>query len=307
MLRNRRKPTASFPIRMTLLAAAIAICAADARAQSSEDFTDASGQVTVRIYTGPEVTGEINNTTVSVDTDFVLVGGGAEVEGMGSPGALLTASYPDQNLTTWHASSKDHILTYSHKLRAYAIGLRLAGVSSTQLRSYMVLVTQNSGTGEHVSAVAALPPGYLLVGGGGRANWSTAGLLLTESYPNAFQWVASAKDHWITEYGSVDSFAIGITSGTIPGFGSLSVNYNSAVTWANSGYGVADVTVPTGWVLSSVGGQAQYNGQGRMLCQLVPYVDPPTYSRPGGLAMSKDHYKYDSGYTTAFAVAISKK
>jgi hypothetical protein len=272
-----------------------------------QDFTDASGDVTVRLYTGPWVFGQHNSTTVSVDSDFVLVGGGAEVSGMGNPGALLTGSYPDLNLTTWHAESKDHETPYAHYLRAYAIGLRLNGVSSVQLRSYMVLVTQSSTRAQHPNAVAALPPGYLLIGGGARANWTGPGLLLTESYPSSFQWVASAKDHQITEFGSVDAFAIGITSGSIPGFGSLSATYNSASTFISTGYGTASALVPTGWVLSSMGGQAQYQGQGRMLTQLIPYSDPPANSRPGGRVTSKDHSFADAGSTSAYVVAIQKQ
>jgi len=124
-----------------------------------QDFTDWSGQVHVRVYLGPWVYGQHNVTTVSVDTDYVLVGGGAEIYGAGNPGALLTASNPDLNLTTWHASSKDHVNPYPHSLRAYAIGLRLDGVSSTDLRNYMVLVTQTSTPAHHPNAIAALPPG----------------------------------------------------------------------------------------------------------------------------------------------------
>jgi hypothetical protein len=272
-----------------------------------QDFADWSGQVHIRLFLGPWVYGQINNTTVSVDTDYVLVGGGAEIYGLGNPGALLTASYPDLNLTTWHAASKDHEKPFPHYLRAYALGLRLDGVSSTELRNYMVLVTQTSVQAQHPNAVAALPPGYLLIGGGARANWSGAGLLLTESYPNAFQWVASAKDHRIASSGTVDAFAIGITSGSIPGFGSLSATYNSVTTFISTGYGSASVLVPTGQVLSSVGGRAQYSSAGRMLVQMIPYSDPPAFSRPGAYVTSKDHFSVDGGYTTAYVVSIQKQ
>lgn len=291
-----------FGLRSALIAAFLLLVSGAAFAI---DLTDASGQVTVRIYFGPWVYGQHNNTSISVDSDFVLVGGGAEIYGPGHPGALLTGSYPDSNLITWHASSKDHESRYLHSLRAWAIGLRLNGVSSTELRNHMILVTQASTESPRPNAVAALPPGYLLVGGGARANWDGAGVLLTDSYPSAFQWVASAKDHRLSDPGTVDAFVIGITSGSIPGFGSLSATYNSSTTYINTADGTASVQTPVGWVLTSVGGQAQYSSGGRMLWQLFPYGYAP--NRGAARATSKDHNIVSSGYTSAYAISIQKQ
>jgi hypothetical protein len=282
----------------------------------TQDFTDASGEVIVRVYTGPWVYGQHNTTSVSVDSDFVLVGGGVMISQwanpdflLGEPGALLTASYPNSNLTTWHAASKDHGTAYPHYLRAYAIGLRLSGVSSVQLRSYMVLPPPTSSSGHHPSAVASLPPGYLLVGGGARANGNPQrGLLLTASYPYSFhQWGASAKDHHFSDLGSVDAFAIGIQQ-SIPGFGVLSASYISASSFAQTSYGVASVQAPTGWVQSSVGGRAQYIGAGRLLTDLFPFCEPSS-NRLGAKAISKDHLgPYNTaGDTYAYTVFIQKQ
>jgi len=94
----------------------------------TSDFVDASGTVTVRIkQCTPTASQEINTTTCPVDSGFVLIGGGAEILGEGSPGALLTASFPDFDLTTWTASSKDHHLAFAHRLSAYSVGLKLRG------------------------------------------------------------------------------------------------------------------------------------------------------------------------------------
>src|SRR5918992_3289786 len=203
----------TFIITMLLLGSSVVF------GQNFTEFTDASGEVIVRVYTGPWVYGQHNTTSVSVDTDFVLVGGGAmisqwqnEDDLLGQPGALLTKSYPTSNFTTWHAASKDHGTAYPHYLRAYAIGMRLSGVSSVQLRDYMIFVPQTSSAGHHPTAVASVPPGYLLLGGGARANGTPQrGLLLTASYPySSHEWVASAKDHHFSEMGTVDAFAIGI-------------------------------------------------------------------------------------------------
>ena len=300
----------TFIITMLLLASNVVF------GQNFTEFTDASGEVIVRVYTGQWVYGQHNTTSVSVDTDFVLVGGGAMISQwqnpddlLGQPGALLTKSYPNSNFTTWHAASKDHGTIYWHYLRAYAIGMRLSGVSSVQLRSYMVIVQQTSSTGHHPTAVASVPPGYLLLGGGARANGSLArGLLLTASYPYSFhEWMASAKDHHFSELGTVDAFAIGIQQ-SIPGFGVLSATYNNALTSVDTGYGVASIQAPTGWVVSSVGGRAQYSGPGRLLTDLFPYWEPSS-NRLGAKAISKDHLGpyYTPGDTFAYTVSIQKQ
>lgn len=271
------------------------------------DFTDASGTVTVRIkQCALTASQEVNTTTCPVDSGFVLIGGGAEIFGEGSPGALLTASFPDLGLTTWTASSKDHRLTFFHQLRAYSVGLKLAGVTASTLRANMAVVSVRSTPSEHPSTGISVPGGFNLVSGGARANWVTEGQLLTRSIPSGFQWLAASKDHDVAEVGTVDAFAIGLTSGTIPGFGSIDVNVGQTSTSVSTGYGTANRIVPAGFVLASIGGDAQFNGAGRMLTDLIPFGDAPSDIAAGATVTSKDHKFQDSGITTAYVVAIRK-
>lgn len=273
----------------------------------SSDFVDASGAVTVRIKQCPLTALQQRNTaTCSVDSDFVLIGGGAEIFGEGSPGALLTASFPDAGLTTWTASSKDHHLAFVHQLRAYSVGMKLAGVPASTLRNFMTMVSVSSTRSERPATSITVPGGFNLIGGGARANWATEGQLLTRSMPGPSQWFAASKDHVVAEVGTVDAFAIGITSGTIPGFGSIDVTMTQNSTSVPTGYGTANRAVPVGWVLASIGGDAQFSGSGRMLTDLIPSVDAPITSTPGATIRSKDHEVQSSGTTTAFVVAIRK-
>jgi len=62
------------------------------------------------------------SATASVQSGYVLVGGGAEVNWQGA-GNLLTASYPDGQ-GGWIAASKDHIVSDPAVIIAYAIGIR---------------------------------------------------------------------------------------------------------------------------------------------------------------------------------------
>lgn len=273
----------------------------------SEDFTDASGTVTIRVRQCA-ASAYLHAPTAScgVDSDFVLVGGGAEVIGEENPGALLTASYPDLGLTSWTASSKDDRISYLNSVRPYSIGLRLAGVSASTLRSNMRVVMAHSAPAEHPAVSAALPAGFVLIGGGAKANWSGEGQMLTSTYPiDSTHWFAASKDHLAAEVGTVDSYAIGITTGTIPGFGSsLDVMTNVAYFYQSSGYGTAAIAEPGGWVGSSIGGDARYTSWGRMLTDLIPFVDGASVE--GALVRSKDQVAYDGGYTFAYLLSVRR-
>src|SRR5688572_21603142 len=100
-----------------------------------------------------------------------------------------------------------------------------AGEKYEQIRHSLIQILNY----HHPTAVASVPSGYLLVGGGARANGSLQlGLLLTASNPSSFhEWMASAKDHHFSESSTVTAFAIGIQQ-SIPGFGVLNAAYNSA-------------------------------------------------------------------------------
>lgn len=127
--------------------------------------TKTLGNITVRYYTcGWSGSGQRNSATCTVDSDFVLVGGGAEIKDNGEPGALLTASYPEGDSRI--ARSKDHIRAYPHQTRAYAIGLRLAGLNKANLQKSVKTVLKAVGPTAHPSATIVAPAGELILSGG---------------------------------------------------------------------------------------------------------------------------------------------
>src|SRR4051812_24714026 len=109
---------------------------------SSHDFTDWSGRITVRVtqcdWTLPAQYPSATCPIAQASPTFSLVGGGAEVEGLGNPGALLTASYPDINTQSWIVKSKDHGSYYPHRLRAYSIGLQVQGFTPDALATHLL-------------------------------------------------------------------------------------------------------------------------------------------------------------------------
>lgn len=259
--------------------------------------TDWSGRVETQIWecaVGPVQHGAAG---CSVDPEYVLIGGGAWADyGTGREGALLTSSHPENDmLQTWVAASKDHLKTQLHTLRVWAVGLRLIGVSRQTLRANMSYTETTSTFVQHPQGTVSVPPGFLLVGGGARVNWSGAGNLLFQSFPtSSTQWTARSKDHGQTSPATITVKAIGLRP-TISGFGSLDIAARQAsTTFVGTSIGTATGRVEDGWVLGTVGGRATFNGQGRLLFRMSPTTNF------NFTVASKDHVFVDGGGTTAF-------
>lgn len=278
---------------------------------SVSQITDWSGDVEIALWeatTGPNAHPSVS---VDVDNDYACIGGGAYIDhaSWGSYGALLTESRPKTgNFTGWRASSKDHIYTNIHKLTVYAIGLKLNGVSVSDLKTYYLAMTDaTSGTGHNPSVTtssSAFPTGWKVVGGGAEAIWTGTGQLLTASMPSGTkQWTAISKDHYYTDLGQVRAYAIALQEEDIPGFGDLDIEYKGgSSSYTSSGSDDANVTVSSDYVIGCAGGEATWSGYGRMLWRM--------YFNSGVtqvLVESKDHIVTSSGYTRAYLTQIRKR
>ncbi|MCX8489708.1 MAG: hypothetical protein ORN54_01425 [Cyclobacteriaceae bacterium] len=269
----------------------------------SQEFTDVSGLVKIKLFYesfGP-TSYNISNS-VHVDADYVLVGGSAWVENT-EAGALLTESRPDFYNNDWYATSKEHAYFDSHTLHIVAIGLRLEGVTSDALRSYMQVFSIPGGTQSAPSASVTIPTGYLLLGGGTKINWTAPGNLLVHSYPAGNTWNSKGKDHLYSSPASITSYAIAIQDVNIPGFGFLESAISSASQFSSSGTKTVGVTIPSGWIVTCPGGRVSYGSWGRMLTGIQIPTDSPFTSS----VTSKDQGYADGGTTFAYAVRIRKK
>jgi hypothetical protein len=256
---------------------------------------------------------QANVATCAVSPSQVLVGGGAEIEGNGSPGALLTGSYPDQGggLTTWVAESKSHSVSYPHRLRAYALGLTLEGLTASQLRANMFQGFVTSTTASHPSTSAGVASSRILVGGGARALFGGAGQLLTRSYPDfsgaSLRWFAGSKDHGTGDPGTVRAYAIGINrcpAGYVGGCLKSSVAFECLFNHGGGYQSALRSGVGPQHAMVSIGGEAYWNGNGRMLADLIPAVSA-TAPNIYGLVRTKDHGVADGGATCADVLAIA--
>lgn len=131
-------------------------------ALTSVDYYDSTGLVHIQVKTCDwTAAAEHNVTACTVNPGFVLVGGGAEVENSASGGGLLTKSFPANN-TTWFAASKDHVVAYAHRLRAYAVGMALQNMTSTALSSLVTITSATSSAG-HAPSVQVNAPNFNVV------------------------------------------------------------------------------------------------------------------------------------------------
>lgn len=145
------------------------------------------------------------SAVVTIDSGYVMTGGGAKVTWKGA-GNLLTASFPSSELS-WEARSKDHDISSPATIQAYAIGLRHKQ-NEIKLQRTTMPVTGNKLA--HPSASACLGSEWILTGGGAFDSWSGAGNLLTASYPEGQCWQAKGKDHVHSSWAAITAYAIGI-------------------------------------------------------------------------------------------------
>ena len=262
-------------------------------------YTDGSGQLQIVVRTcdwAASYTTGPHCVLCAVDPDWLLVGGGAEIayQSEGATAAKLRGSFPypeelsDLNpdfgagaetctvnptsnapssyYVAWAARSNG---ATSHKLRAYAIGLKVSGYTASELRSIMSWVDETSGSSLTPSLTTTPVSSGSLVGGG--ANMlGNASAYLTESRPasDGTSWIGTGRpSNGVVANLKVyrlAAFDFGITS---------RVPVRSVTGSSGTGLTSASVTTPYPWVTTSIGGRglngATYSAS-RTLRGLIP-------------------------------------
>gem|GEM_PF-711275 len=259
--------------------------------------TDASGRLTIAVFERYATTAANYNTdfAVTVPSDFVVIGGGGEgTEGWN--GNMLTASYPDSGLTSWLVSTKEHLRATPVQARAWAIGLKAAGLTPAQLRSYLTVSSATSANSAVPDVTAALPAGYVLVGGGVKVNWSGSGNLATASAPSgANAWRVRAKDHIESSPATAQAYAIGISS-SIPGVGTIG-NFITDGTSAVLAHPNYTAGMSAGYALSGCGAFVNWSGDGNLLWSIKPV-------NSGCTVASKNHLISSPASISGYAIGL---
>lgn len=264
-------------------------------------FRDASGRVTVAVFShrgSPAQAHWIDETVLVGDPDMIAVGGGGTAART-PQGALITASYPNDDLTGWVVTSKDHQVSNPHELETHVIGLRIDGMTRQQLADAVLVQPSDSGVAPHPESEAGIPSGqFVLVGGGFRVDWHGAGNLATASFPSTeFSWKARSRDHSIPDPSNIRTFAIGLRR-ALPVGTALSAISRSDSGQAPHPQAVASVT--PGFALTGGGAEVHIDGAGSLLWNL----QPSTSQDPHFAAGAKDHVHPDPSTITAFALGV---
>jgi hypothetical protein len=264
-------------------------------------FADASGLVTVSVFSlqSGNAQQHFRDFGVNVADDMVCIGGGGTAA-EGPNGALLTASYPNDQLSGWLVSSKDHEVPNPHQLTGFAIGLKIRGISREQMMdNFLRVETGDSGAAPHPEASASMPDPFLLVSGGFRVDWNGAGNLGTASFPeNNFSWKVRSKDHDISDPSNIRAFAIGIRR-DLP-VGAVTTFVRSADS-ATSAHPRSVVALPTGFAMTGGGAEVHWSGDGNLLWMLQPATrtDRQEFS-----SASKDHIHPSPATITSYILGI---
>ncbi|WP_424887554.1 hypothetical protein [Streptomyces sp. XH2] len=270
-------------------------------------FHDASGLVTVGVYELDGASAQSIWTEAKVrvpDPDMIVIGGGAI--GTDWPeGAYLTASYPDWDKRAWVVSTKDHINRNEHIVKAYAIGLKIQGISAYDLANMAKISPSDNVYGQYPSAEIGVGSNdYALVGGGFRIDWKGWGNMATASYPNPGSnyttWKASSKDHLHESPASIKSYAIGLPR-WLPQIGrSLESRVTTAPSFESRKPGIG-VDVQDGFALTGGGAFVEkHTGAGNLIWKMEPRIHP----NPGFDVASKEHNQVDTATIRAFALGI---
>jgi Thiol-activated cytolysin len=270
------------------------------QAERVNTFHDSSGLVTVSVFrqVAPNAQEHFTDQAAVIAEDMVVIGGGANTQNE-APGALLTASYPNDQLSAWLASSKDHEVVAPHILITYAIGLAIQGLTRDDLLGLVRVTTADSGVEAHPEASAlGGGAGFLLVSGGFRVDWTGAGNLATASFPTSLNWTARSKDHDVSDPANIRVFAISLQE-TLP-VGTVSVAVGTLDS-AIADHPRATAAVVQGFAMTGGGADVHWNGSGNLLWLLEPSVSTTlqTFS-----AASKDHMVPDPCSLTAYSLGI---
>jgi hypothetical protein len=244
------------------------------------------------------------SVTIEAPKGTVILGGGAYVDwdGPDSPpnplGNLLTGIFPNDAGTTWTATSKDHLQPSPARIVAYCIVAQTRGGTPISKDDYTI-VNKTSATAPHPTQQVNLPSGFVVVGGGARANYGGGlGSLLYETRPTdgLDGWVGSAKDHLQSDPATITVWAIGLRKAFLDEAGMTVTSVNS--TTSKVAHHPRHALVVPDFHLTGGGARTNWKGLGSLLTATFPQ------DRQTWIAQGKDHIESDPATITAWAVGF---
>jgi hypothetical protein len=210
------------------------------------EVKDLSEQITISVFMDTQLpngnpAGDHHDFQVNVEDGWVCSGGGATgkemivVEGSGGtygalyPANYLTASFPSvdsdgkHDFKGWRVMSRDHIHTSSITLTAYAIGIKIKGLSNDALIANLRVFPGVAMPVSHPDLRSYLDQGFVLLGGGFHVvdqlttdpghEGEQGRNIGTGSFPDStVSWKGRSQDIELPTASSLKVFAIGIRS-----------------------------------------------------------------------------------------------
>jgi hypothetical protein len=308
---------------------------------TSRTFTDASGRIQVRVKAcDPTAAATTNCAYCTVDDGWTRIGGGAQILGESSPGAMLQSSFPDDNWfleantngCTGAADSRtvpDHYGTWvarasgaSHQLQTYVTEIRMLGNDGNWFKPG-ALPGIDLGTTIKNSpdlTIVDSPPGTdneynYIVGGGasifvGDDNLSQAtptSAYLVGTFPvdgaNGRAWRSVARSRLNPAPGeTMKTYAIALGA-CYEQMAPTCFTYpqiRSVTAAAVSGYGTASATIPEYSVIGGIGGYAPASSGGPRY--LADFI--PLNGSSQGFTVRSKAYATGTGQTIGYAMTF---
>lgn len=269
--------------------------------------SDCTGDIKLKIIPGDPSEMSMNpESKVVVPEGYKILGGGATLNyepGPGIAGTLLYASYP-ASLTEWRANGKAHKEPYTSSITAYAIAIYdPAGCWDVIHEKNAGLYENNTDPSREDSspnpeAIATLPSGYVLTGGGARVVFPGRGNLIYASYPiSDNQWMVKAKQHCEESPNAhAWSYVIGIKPTSKNPNSIINDIQTSESNFTLSPSSVADVL--PGYKMSGGGGSTFWKQYGSLLFKSYPT------SEGSWKAHAKAHCEAENTTITSYAIGI---
>lgn len=210
---------------------------------------------------------QFTNFAADVPQDYVVIGGG--VRGAAAPQAhLLIASYPSTDRTAWVVSTKEVQHSAPTAITAWALALKVAGLTRAQLLANMTYRSTTSATSANPSATSLSPEGYVQLGRGFQLVTATASNVAWASYPtSSTAWTVAAQERGVSSLSAIRSYVIGIRI-------NLPVGLVTALTATLAQVQpAAKVRAAAGHVLTGCGARVSWEGgAGTLLWQIEPQL-----------------------------------
>jgi hypothetical protein len=303
--------------------------ASTALATADKIYTDATGDMKILVrtcdYPATAVAGP-QCSYCSLDRGWVIIGGGAEIEGSPGKGRLRSSfprtyginppvtspdgrakncigNVPDNDFNnahmTWMGRSDG---ADPHRLRTYVVGLQINGVSEATLANAAACCNDNSsGVMAQPTVETTVSSNYTIISGGVDESGGE-NCFLTESRLNegTNSWRGSAS---CSPSGNIKVYALAMDLClAVPNWTHcIEKKTRSRVTGPVTGYGSASVTTPYPYITAGIGGKGVLNSSSsRFLADLIPLVG----GNQGASVTTKDAGAPVNGTTTAYSVNL---